>query len=788
MTESGTAEQVPQLSSLTPESGLTATEVEERRNAGLSNAENHRTSRSVVEILRANIFTRFNAILGVMFGIVVVVGEFRDALFGLVLVANAAIGIIQELRSKVTLDRLSVLNAPFIRVMRGGVEIEIPAAGLVLDDLIALKSGDQVPADGLLRSVEALEVDESLLTGEADALEKSAGGYLLSGSIVVAGSGVFQATAVGESAYAHRLANEVRRFALVHSEIVDGVNRILKFVTIGLFIVGPLLFWNQLRNPTEEADGVKAALVGAVAGVVGMVPEGLVLLTSLAFGIAAVTLARRKVLVQELPAIEVLARVDVVCIDKTGTLTEGSVALERLEILPGASESLVADALAALASDESANATLLAVRNAFPNNLHWQLESSVAFSSSRKWSATSFRGQGAWWLGAPEMLLSDATHPARRLADEIASTGSRVLALLHADSGEIGDSVSESASAVALVVLAEQVRPGAAETLEYFTAQGVGLKIISGDNPLTVAAVARRVGVAVDEAYDARNLPSLESEIAEVLERHSVFGRVSPEQKQAMVSALQSKGHVVAMTGDGVNDALALKRADIGVAMGSGAPATRAVAKIVLLDGRFDRLPGVVAEGRRVIANVERVANLFVSKTTYAALIAIAVIVLAVPYPFLPRHLTIVSTITIGLPAFFLALAPNAQIYRPGFVRRVLKFAIPAGTVATITVLTTYLFARSQGMNLTQERTLATLSLVVVGLWILTLLARPLTRGRYLLLLILVALLFLGAAVPFMSSFFAIEFASAVAVLETLLISAIGCSVLEVWWRVRRTA
>ena len=255
-----------------------------------------------------------------------------------------------------------------------------------------------------------------------------------------------------------------------------------------------------------------------------------------------------------------------------------------------------------------------------------------------------------------------------------------------------------------------------------------------------------------------------------------------------MVSALQSKGHVVAMTGDGVNDALALKRADIGVAMGSGAPATRAVAEIVLLDGRFDRLPGVVAEGRRVIANVERVSNLFVSKTTYAALIAIAVIVLAVPYPFLPRHLTIVSTITIGLPAFFLALAPNAQIYRPGFVRRVLKFAIPAGTAATITVLTTYLFARSQSMSLTQERTLATLSLVVVGLWILTLLARPLTRGRYLLLLGLVALLLVGAAVPFMSSFFAIEFVSALSVLETLLISAVGCCVLEVWWRVRRDA
>ena len=761
-------------------------EAKARRDSGLSNIANHRTSRSVSEILRANIFTRFNAILGAMFGIVVVVGEFRDALFGLVLVANAAIGIIQELRAKVTLDRLSVLNASSIRVMRAGAQIEIPADELVLDDLIALKSGDQVPADGQLRSVEALEVDESLLTGEADALAKAVGDYLLSGSIVIAGSGVFQATAVGESAYSRRLANEVRKFSLVHSEIVAGINRILGFVTIGIFVVGPLLFWNQLRHPIAGSEGLSAALVGAVAGVVGMVPEGLVLLTSLAFGIAAVTLARRNVLVQELPAVEVLARVDVVCIDKTGTLTAGSVALESVEVMPGASEPVVAMALAALAADEAANATLLAVRKAYPKNPEWERESSIGFSSARKWSATSFRGQGVWWLGAPEMLLPDPANPVRRQADEIAATGSRVLALLHGESEVIGESVSRSAYPAALVILEEQVRPDAAETLAYFTAQGVALKIISGDNPLTVAAVARRVGVEVVEAYDARNLPSLENEIADVLESNSVFGRVTPEQKRAMVGALQSRGHVVAMTGDGVNDALAIKRADIGVAMGSGAPATRAIAQIVLLDGRFDRLPGVVAEGRRVIANVERVSNLFVTKTTYAALIAIVVIALAIPYPFLPRHLTIVSSLTIGIPAFFLALAPNGQMYKPGFVRRVMRFAIPAGVIATITVLATYLVASAQDMTLKQERTLATLSLVILGLWILTLLTRPLTRGRWALLFSLAALLCFGAAAPFMRTFFALEFVSIYAVLETLALAATGCSVLEFWWRVRR--
>lgn len=774
------APRAPQPDVRTPAAGLTPAEVADRRARGLANTARDRTSRSVAGILRANVLTRFNAILGAMLAIVLLLGDPRDGLFGLVLVANAAIGIVQELRAKRTLDALSVLHAPRLRVVRAGAVEELPAADLVRDDLIELRAGDQVPADGIVVSAEALEIDESLLTGESDAIDKREGDDVLSGSVVVAGTGRFQATAVGDAAYAHRLAAAVRTFALVRSEISAGIDRILKWVTVGLLIVGPLLFWNQLRH-----DGAQDALIGAVAGVVGMVPEGLVLLTSLAFGVAAVTLARRQVLVQELPAVEVLARVDVVCLDKTGTLTQGSIALERVEPLGDADPAWIGAALGAIAADDAANATLLAVREAYPSSPDWSRTAAVAFSSARKWSATAFAEQGTWWLGAPEMLLADATTPARRTADDIATTGARVLVLLHADEPIVGETVAPEARPVALVVLAEQVRPDAAETLAYFRDQGVALKVISGDNPLTVGAVARRVGLDAGDPIDARTLPTDPEALAEIVDANTVFGRVTPEQKRAMVGALQSRGHVVAMTGDGVNDALALKAADIGVAMGSGAPATRAVAKLVLLDGRFDRMPGVVAEGRRVIANVERVANLFLTKSTYAALIAIAVVLGSWRYPFLPRHLTIVSSLTIGIPAFFLALEPNAQRYVPGFVGRVLRFAIPAGAFATVGVLVAYGLARRADAPLVQARTLATLALVVIGLWVLSLLARPFTRLRVILLVGLSAAVPIGAALPFVRAFFDLEFGSVIGILRTLVVAAITCGALEVWFRTR---
>jgi cation-transporting ATPase E len=776
------------LGEQTAEQGLSGREVSERVERGLTNASSERTSRTYGEIIRANVFTRFNAILGTMLAIILVVGQIQDATFGIILVANALIGIVQEIRAKRTLDSLAVLSAPKARVVRDGETSDIAVEDLVLDDLVELRTGDQIPADGDVRAADGLEVDESLLTGESDPIEKGEGAEVLSGSLVVAGSGRFQATKVGDDAYARKLAAEARRFTLVRSELVEGINTLLRLIQYALFPVSALLLWRQLAH-----NDIDDALVGVVAGVVGMVPEGLVLLTSLAFGIAAVTLARRNVLVQELPAVEVLARVDVVCLDKTGTLTEEGVAFDRLEMLDaarqaGIHEDDVTEALGALADDENRNATLGALGEAF-RSPGWSRGGAVPFSSARKWSGASFDGHRAWVIGAPEMTLpsAGARDPVRARADEIAAEGRRVLLLGRADRLD-GETLPPDLVPAALVMLEERVRPDAADTLRYFRDQGVHLKVISGDNPRTVAAVARRVGLeGADTAYDARELPEDTDSLANVLEEHAVFGRVTPQQKRSMVSALQSRGHVVAMTGDGVNDALALKDADIGVAMRSGAPATRSVAQLVLLDNKFSTMPGVVAEGRRVIANIERSANLFVTKSVYALLLAVAVVLTGWRYPFLPRHLTIVSTFTIGIPGFVLSLAPNTRRYIPGFLERVLRFCVPAGVVAFAASLLTYWYARFQeDLPLREARTTAALVLVAVGLWILVLLARPFNWWKALLVGSMAGAVALILLIEPLRDFYALQLPSARVLAFAALIAGGAILLLEIGWRTSR--
>jgi cation-transporting P-type ATPase E len=760
--------------------GLSAADVAARVARGQVNQADERTSRTLPEIIRANVFTRFNAILGSMLVLILVVGPIQDSLFGIVLVANALIGIVQEYRAKRTLDRLAVLNAPKATVVRDGESVELAVEEIVLDDLALLRAGDQVPADGIVTAAEGLEVDESLLTGEADPIAKSAADEVLSGSIVVAGAGRFQATGVGADAYARKLANEARRFTLVRSELMDGINTILRYVTWALLPTAALLALSQFR----AHDGWREAMSGVVAGVVAMVPEGLVLLTSLAFAVAAVTLARRQVLVQELPAVEGLARVDVVCLDKTGTLTEGTIEFGDLELLQDGPP--VPDALGALAADPNRNATATALAAAFREPVGWERTDTVPFSSARKWSAATFADRGTWVLGAPEMVwaTAPADDPVRRRADELAAAGQRVLLLAHSDGAARDEQLPDGLVAVALVMFEEKIRPDARDTLSYFRQQGVALKVISGDNPRTVAAVARSVGFqGADHAVDARELPEDPDSLAEVMERSSVFGRVSPQQKRAIVGALQRRNHVVAMTGDGVNDALALKDADIGIALGNGAPATRAVAQIVLLDGRFATMPGVVAEGRRVIANIERVANLFVTKTVYAMLLALAVGVVRWEYPFLPRHLTIVSTLTIGIPAFFLALAPNTRRYVPGFVPRVLRFAIPCGFVAATATFASYAVARHiADVSLDEARTTATLVLLVVGLWVLNILARPITPFRGALFAAMVGLFLLIMAVPSAREFYALDLPPQKALLSGLAIAGVACALLEIAW------
>jgi cation-transporting P-type ATPase E len=762
--------------------GLTEAEVRERVERGETNATAERTSRTYGEILRSNIFTRFNAILGTLLVVILSVGAPQDALFGIILVSNALIGIVQEIRAKRTLDRLAVLSEPRVRVVRDGEIREVVVEDVVIDDLIDVRTGDQIAADGVVLATEALQVDESLLTGESDPVDKTPGDHLLSGSFVVAGSGRFQATAVGDDAYARKLATEARRFALARSELMDGINRILRYVTWAIFPVAVLLLVSQYNANDRWQD----AVIGTVAGLVGMVPQGLVLLTSIAFGVAAVTLAGRKVLVQELPAIEGLARVDVVCFDKTGTLTDGNIVFDRVERLDD--DAPVETALAALAAEEDRNATLNAIAEAFsPGDRDgWQRTATVPFSSARKWSAATFDGHGTWVLGAPELVWAGRDRAVTAKAEEFASTGQRVLLLAHTDARLDGDTLPAELHPAALVLLEEQVRPDAAETLAYFARQGVAQKVISGDSPRTVGAVAARVGMPhADQTIDARELPEDLDELGRVLEEKSVFGRVAPHQKQDMVKALQARGHTVAMTGDGVNDALALKLADIGVAMGSGAPATRAVAQLVLLDSKFSTMPGVVAEGRRVTANIERVANLFITKTVWATLLAVAVGVVLWPYPFLPRHLTVIDTLTIGVPSFFLALAPNLRRYVPGFVERVLRFAIPAGTLAATFTFIAFAVARASDLPLVEQRTAATIVMLMMSLCVLVILASPLTWRRTLLVAAMITGFLLVFPIERVREFYEIETPSDV-LGWTLLIGFIGIAVLGGGWELSR--
>ena len=768
-------------------SGLTAAEVEARRADGRSNQVPDPTSRSTVDIVRANVLTPFNLLLGILLVVILAVGEIKDSLFGIVLVLNTMIGIVQEVRSKWALDHLALLSAPRSCVRRDGVEAEVPVHDLVLDDLIVLRPGDQVAVDATVLATNGLEIDESLLTGEADPVAKTAGDQVLSGSFVAVGDASVRATAVGADTHAYRLGAEAKTFTLVHSELRDGVNRLITWIGWAMIPVGALLIWAQAR-----ADlGMHQAVQASVAGLVAMVPEGLVLLTSVAFAVSATRLARRRVLTQELAAIEGLARVDVICLDKTGTLTEGELMLGSVEVLDGRTDADgdVDDLLAALARcDDHPNPSLRAIGAARDHDPGWTVTGTVAFSSARKWSAASFDGRGSWLLGAPDILLSqdpDAA-PASARASELADQGRRVLLVAAAPDGLADDQLPDRLQATALVVLDERLRASAPATLAYFGAQGVAVKVISGDNPRTVGAVARACGVpGAESPYDARQLPDDDPEaLGQILDDHAVFGRVTPHQKRAMVHALQARGHVVAMTGDGVNDTLALKDADIGVAMGAGSAAARAVARFVLLDDDFAVFPEVVSEGRRVIANVERVANLFLTKTFYALVLALVIGFSGLPYPFIPRHFTLLSSLTIGVPAFFLALAPNARRAAPGFLTRVLRFAAPCGLIVATAVITAYLVARHHGgLDLAEQRTTAVIVAFLVAWWVLVILARPLNSWRWVLVTLMGASLVTALALGSVRNYFDLVVPERSVLVIALVVAAVAAGVIEVAWR-----
>jgi cation-transporting P-type ATPase E len=774
--------------------GLTDAEVAHRVAEGKSNAVPQRAARSIADIIRANVFTRINAILSVLLMIVLVTGSVINGLFGLLIIANSVIGMVQEIRAKQTLDKLAIIGQakPLVR-RQSGTRALLPN-DVVLDDVIELGPGDQIVVDGEILDEENLEVDESLLTGEADPIDKDVGDAVMSGSFVVAGTGAYRATRVGPDAYATKLAEEASKFTLVKSELRNGINRILQFITYLLVPAGLLTIYTQLF--TTHA-GWRQSVLRMVGALVPMVPEGLVLMTSIAFAVGVIRLGQRRCLVQELPAIEGLARVDVVCADKTGTLTENGMRISDVEQF-GPTEQSVADVLASLAAaDARPNASMRAIAETYSQPPGWIVTATAPFKSATKWSGVSYRDHGNWVIGAPDVLLDPASAAAER-AERIGAQGLRVLLLGSAEVAVNHPDAPGRVTPVALVVLEQKVRPDARETLDYFAAEAVSVKVISGDNAVSVAAVAGKLGLH-GETMDARQLPTEPAQLADTLESHTMFGRVRPDQKRAIVHALQSHGHTVAMTGDGVNDVLALKDADIGVAMGAGSPASRAVAQIVLLDNRFATLPYVVGEGRRVIGNIERVANLFLTKTVYSVLLALFVgieCLFSKPlkadpllYPFQPIHVTIAAWFTIGIPSFILSLAPNNERAYPGFVRRVLTSALPSGLIVGVATFVSYLLAY-HGRHATfqqqdQASTAALITLLVTALWVLAVVARPYQWWRLALVIASGLAYVVIFSIPLAQKKFLLDPSNVVVTSAALGIGVLGAAAIEATWWIR---
>ena len=788
--------------------GLTPKEVVQRIESGQSNAVKTSTSRSVQDIVRANVFTLFNGIIFAAMVLVLITGSWRDAVFGFVIIINTGIGIVTELRAKRTLDKLSILVASEFLVHRDGRDVEVPHNEIVLDDLLWIRAGEQVPADGQIIQTWGLELDESMLTGESRTVRHKVGEQVYSGATAVSGMALVKVNAVGSHSYAATLTAQAKVYKKTVSDLNKGINTILKFMT---FLVVPLcilLILSQIHTVggwgTALSTGEwRQAVVSAVAGVVGMIPEGLVLLTSLNFAVAAMRLARHNTLVQELESVETLARVDALNLDKTGTITDGGIAFNRLVMLDSANaaaEQAATQALYDCCNEEQPNGTGQAVLAGLKAQGYGAgaVESRVPFSSARKWSAVRKSGE-TWYMGAPEVIISalegDYSSVLQQV-NEYANDGNRVLlvarstAPLSPRSGlrdaveganvSDGPQLDVQAEPVALVLCSEKIREDAERTLAWFREQGVRCRVISGDNPVTVGAIARRVKLTGDHepvAMDARELPEDVNELARVLENVDVLGRVLPDQKKAIVQALHTQNHVVAMTGDGVNDALAIKEADLGIAMGNAAPATKAVAQVVLVDSKFSHLPDVVARGRQVMANMERVASLFLVKTVYSALISLGVVLTQIPYPYLPRHITYIGALTIGMPAFILALAPNTRRYIPGFLKRVVTFALPGGIATALSVLlAAWVLPPVMGWNVTGDaadlsalRATSAIILFAMGVFVLARVARPLNGWRGVLVAVFAAAGVIGAFVPFVANFFALILPTGATMVATLI-------------------
>ncbi len=737
-----------------PALGLTAQEAARRAQAGLLNTPVEAPTKTEGQIIRDNLCTFFNLVFVVLGLCLFAVGSFRDTLFLLIVAANTLIGIVQEIRSKHTIDKLTLLNAPKATVVRDGQELRLDTRDLVQGDVILLAPGNEIPADAVVLTGE-LQVNEALLTGESDAVSKLPGSELLSGSFVVAGRSRAQLTRVGAQSYASRLTLEAKKgHAPTRSEMMRSLDKLIRVIGFALIPMGAVLF---LKQYFFLHAGLAAAVTSTVAALIGMIPEGLYLLTSVALAVSVLRLARRKTLVHDMSSIETLARVDVLCVDKTGTITQPGMEVVGLEPLDEkafplpALEGVLASYYAAADAD---NETAKAMADRFQGKALWRAGRVVPFTSAAKWSAVTFPGHGTYVVGAPAFILREAYPPLKAQVDAYTSQGERVLLLARQEGGVAGGKLLGETVPMALLRIANRVRPEAPDTFRYFAKQGVEIKVISGDDPLTVSQVALRANIdGAERSVDASLLS--DEALAAAADVYTVFGRVSPNQKRILVKALKKAGHTVAMTGDGVNDVLALKDSDCGIAMASGADAACQAAQLVLLDSNFASMPHVVLEGRRVINNIQRSASLFLVKNIFSFFLSlITIFATNMPYPLVPLQLSLISALTIGVPSFFLALEPNKSIVQGHFLPNVLSRACPGGLTNLFLVLLAQLFAFAFAFPAQDLSTLSALLLAANGLVVLYQVCKPFDGKRLFLLCSMTAAMVV--AVAFFGGFFSL--------------------------------
>ncbi len=743
--------------------GLTSEQAAERAAQGLSNKTDISTGKTVKEIVLSNLFTYFNLIFLIITVLLCVVGSYRNLTFLPIIIGNTCVGIFQELRAKKTLDKMSLLNAPHCVAFRNGEQICLPAEELVKDDVILLASGDQICADAVVLSG-SIQVNESLLTGESDEITKNEGDSLLSGSFVVSGKCTARLEKVGNESYISKLTGEAKVLAGgEQSEMIRSINRIIKWVGIVIIPIGIVLFCQSFFLNGESAQ---KSVTSTVAAVLGMIPEGLYLLTTIALALSTIRLAKRKVLLHDMKSIETLARVDVLCVDKTGTITEPDMRVTEIKVRSTAPPETLGLLSGYVRSSTDNNATAQALR-AYMDEQNSKPEDRTAidvmpFSSSVKYGAVTFT-DGTYLLGAPEFILKDSFPLYEEEISAYTEKGFRVLLFASYDGASVRNGLNGNTEPLAWVVLANPIRENAKETFEYFRQQDVALKVISGDNPETVSKIAREAGIENAELFvDASTLVS-EREIEEAVRKYTVFGRVTPKQKQQFVHALQKAGHTVAMTGDGVNDILAMKDADCSVAMASGSEAASQVAQVVLLDSDFARMPSVVCEGRIVVNNIQRSASLFLVKNIFSLLMALFSMVSFITYPLEPTQISLIGAFTIGLPGFLLALEPNKERIRGNFMRTVLLKAFPAGLTDMLAVGALVICGDVFSLPKDDIATAATMLLCVVGFMILIKISRPFNKIKYGILFVNIAgLAFCGI---FLSRLFQITSMSAICVL-----------------------